>query len=171
MTENLNNQTQLDSSEAPTPKKGRGRPKGSKNKAKSEDPNSRVLKTSFGVVIKNMSSKQKKVLDQLVFSTTPNPGTGYIPSSVLQSTEIKQGRQLPQNDIKKDHLLIRGLELVKNMATGSWEVAVIDTNHGKFGTGEEQTKKINQAIIRAFVTYLKDQVLEDDLKAFIEGER
>jgi hypothetical protein len=116
----------------------------------------KIVKTPFGTVFSNLNSGQKKVLDQLLFSTTTD------------STTVV-GRQLPQNDIKKDHLLIKGFELKKNMTTGSWELAVIDTNQGRFGTGEDQTSRLDQKLIRSVATYLK-QFIEEDLQTFIEQE-
>lgn len=147
----------------PETKKSRGRPKGSKNKGGRQ-----VIQTKFGTVIESLSSSQKKMLDQLMFTATDPSTNGHLPDSVFQG--VRQGRALPQNDIKKDHVLIKGLHLTKNMNTGDWEVSMIETNHGKFGTSAEQTAKINQKIVRALISYMKN-VFEKDLQSFIEKER
>lgn len=140
------------------PKK-KGRPKSSKNKTK-------VVETKFATVIKDMKSDQRKVLDQLLFSATEPSVNPSLPESVLSPP---RGRQLPQNNIKKDHLLIKGIKINKNMTSGEWEVSLVETNKGNFGTGQEQTKRIDQKQVRALVSHLKN-VFEEDLKAFLEEE-
>jgi len=155
--------------ETPSPAKGRGRPKGSKNKTKAQN----IVQTRFGTIVPNMPPYQRKALDNLLFAGSAPTTAGRLPNSVFQAPEavLNSGRQIPQNDVKSDHLLVKGVNLIKNVSTGDWEVESIMTNHGKFETGEEQTKKINQALVRAFVTYLKQHVFESDIKTFLEQEK
>ena len=149
--------------------KRRGRPKGAKNKSKPETKvksEAKIVHTKFGSVIKNMTVEQRRAFEQLIMSGTEPSLPGAIPDSALG---MNQGRQLPQTESKADHLLIKGIHLSKNMSSGNWEVSVIETNHGQFGTGEEQTKKLNQELVRGFVTYLR-KVFEEDLNEFLSQE-
>lgn len=123
-----------------------------------------VVETPFGTVIKNLSSNQRKVLDQLLLSATDSSRAGPVPGQAPT-----QGYALPQHDTKKDHLLIKEICLKKNMQSGEWEIGHIDTNQGKFGTSQEQTDAINQTLIRSVVHYLKS-IIEPSLEAFIEEE-
>jgi len=163
---------QVSSSASPTPSRGRGRPKGSKNKNKiKSEP--KIVQTKFGTVIPNLPPQQRKALDKLLLAGTAPSVSGRLPNSIFQAPEaaLNAGRQIPQNDVKKDHILFKGINLSKNITTGNWEVESVTTNHGKFETGEEQTKKINQALVRAFVTYLRESIFEEDIKAFLEQEK
>ena len=121
------------------------------NQTRTDD---RVVKTKFGTIIQDLSGEQKKVLSGLLFSAT-------------EASE--HSRQIPTNDIKTDHLLVKGINLTKNAYTGNWEVGMIITNHGNFGTGDEQTSRINQNLIRNLVGYLKS-VFEEDITEYIKKE-
>jgi hypothetical protein len=155
------------SRETSSPTKGRGRPKGSKNKSKSQA----IVKTKFGTIIPNLPPYQRKALGNLLFAGSAPNTVGKLPNSIFQADGLNAGRQLPQNDVKSDHLLFKEVHLVKNITTGDWEVESVTTNQGKFETGVEQTKKINQALVRAFVTYLRQHVFENDIKTFLEQEK
>jgi hypothetical protein len=149
---------------SPKEKRGRGRPKGSKKKPM-------VVNTKFGAVVENLNSTQRKFLNQYLFSATDSSSAGIIPDSVFMSKEeIRQGRQVPQNDIKKNHLLLKSIVVSKNMTTGDWEVSCIDTNQGKFGTSTQQTEKLDQKLVRSFVTHLRE-AFEEDLIEYIKDEQ
>lgn len=129
-----------------------------------------VVETPFGAVVPNppkmgtmLSTGQRKALDQLLVSGTDESRSGPLPSGPTQ------GRALPRNETKADHLLIKEICLTKNMQNGEWEVGHIDTNQGKFGTSQEQTDSINQKLIRSMVHYLKS-IIEPSLEAFIDEE-
>lgn len=128
----------------------------------------KVTNTPFGSAIGNLSSDQKKVLDQLLFVSTAPSEASKVPESALGVPQ--QSRQLPQNDIKNDHLLIKQFSLIKNMQTGNWEISLIETNQGKFSTSQEQTDRIDQKSVRQFVSQIKE-AFAPDLKAFLEGEK
>jgi hypothetical protein len=131
----------------------------------SKNKKTKKLKTPFGTVIESLSSNQKKALDQLLFSAT-EPS---IHANTPDLSAPRNGRTLPQNEAKSDHLLIKKFSLKKNMTTGSWEIESIETNKGSFGTGEDQTSKIDQSLLRSVAAHLK-QVTEQDLVDFIESE-
>ena len=144
-----------------TQTKNQRRRKRQKRKKKN---NQKVVETKAGLVIENMDSDQKKVLNNLLFAATDPSKNTPLPGSVLGA----QGRALPNNDIKKDHLLIKGINLSKDPQTGTWEISSIDTNHGQFGTGEKQTERINQTLVRNFVAYIKN-IFENDIREFINS--
>ena len=129
-----------------------------------------IIKTPFGLVYKNSSSEEKAALNQILFSATDPSEHGHLPKSVFQDN-LTQGRQLPRNDIKADHLFIRGINLTKNLSTGNWEISLVETNQGRFAVSEEQNNRIDQQEIRKVVNHLKAEVFEEDLKAFLEGEK
>jgi hypothetical protein len=140
---------------APIVKK-KGRPKGTKNKLKSN--------VAVPIVIPNRSIK---------LGPNTSEEDAIAPHSSLfavRKKALRSDRSTIVNEIKTDHILIKEINLVKNMSIGDWEVGYIDTNHGKFGTGKEQTAKINQKLVQSFVIYLRDHVFEEDLKAFLEQE-
>lgn len=145
-------------------KRGKGRPKGSRNKLN-------VVATKFGTAIEGLNSTQRKALDQLLFSATEPSALGTIPNSILANRDhLSQGRSIPRNDVKTNHLLLKSITVAKNMTTGAWEVSHVETNQGQFGTGDQQTEKINQSLVISFVAYIK-KIFEADLIKYIEDER
>lgn len=127
----------------------------------------KIIKTKFGLVMTNLSTKQQKVLNELIFSTS-NPDThNTTPESVLNGSSTS--RKVPELEIKKDHLLVSGFSLVKNLKSGDWEVVEIKTNQGHFTTSDSQTKKLNQKLIRELAIHLKN-ILEPDLVSFLDTE-
>lgn len=130
--------------------------------------NKKIIETKFGIVFQNLDSTQKRSLNELLFASTDPSPRQYI--SGQTSNEPKITRKLPDYEAKSDHLWIHELLIKKNLTSGQWEVSSIDTNKGKFGTSLEQTKRINQQQVLNLVKHLKEDVFEEDLKAFLENE-
>jgi hypothetical protein len=124
-------------------------------KKTSKKRNKEIVHTKFGTIIQDLKGEEKRALSSLLFSTTE-------PS--------ESARQIPSNEIKKDHLLVKGINLVKNPQTGIWEVGLIITNQGNFSTSEAQTTRMSQPLIRSFVNYLKD-LFEEDVSEYIKKEK
>jgi hypothetical protein len=139
-----------------------------KKKKTKKGPN--VVKTPFGLVYKNMSSEQRQIMSQLLFSATDPSQHGHLPQSIFHDGPT-QGRQLPKYDIKDDHLFIKGINLTKSLVTGKWEISLVDTNQGQFLVSEEQNSRINQQELGKIVNHLRTEVFEEDLKAFLQNEK
>ena len=118
-------------------------------------------------LLNSFTEKKRTELNDMIISSLVPSEPSPIPKSAILNKIVYGEEALPQNDIKKDHLLIKQVNISKNMITGSWEVSRIETNHGPFGTSEQQTKKIDQQLIRQLISQLK-QVMEQDIKDFIK---
>lgn len=129
----------------------------------------KIVNTNFGTVLENQSADQKKVLQNLIFAATAPSENSKIADSAL-GIQPTNGRTLPKNDIKIDHLLIKGISLAKNMQSGDWEISEITTNQGSFGTSKDQNERLNQKLLRYLAGYLK-QTFEGDIKAFLHSEK
>lgn len=127
----------------------------------------KIIKTKFGTVITKLNSKQNKLINELAFTTTDPTLEVNAPSFVYDGS-IKT-RHVPEYEIKQDHLLISGIELVKNLKTGNWEIAKINTNQGIFAAGSSQNEKLDQQSIRKLALQLKE-ILQLDIEFFLKEE-
>jgi hypothetical protein len=129
------------------------------------------LATSFGVVIKDLRGQERRALNELLFAVTDPAQHNILPESVLQDPNRgSPPRELPNHDIKKDHLFIRGISLTKNLQKGTWEISLIETNQGKFQVGPEQNDQIDSKEISLLVDSLRS-IFEGDLQVFLKNEK
>lgn len=137
-------------------------------KTKSKNKGQKVVETKFGIVFQNMNALQKRSLNEFLFAVTDPSPRQYIPKQ--GGNEFNISRKLPEYDAKSDHLWIREVVIRKNLESGKWEVGEIGTNQGRFGTSTEQTRRIDQQQVLNLIKHLKEDVFEEDLKAFLENE-
>jgi len=121
-----------------------------------------TILTKFGLVVKKQGGTDNK-------KSAPSV---LVNNSILPNRFFK-GENPTAADLQKENkmtnLLIKEIVISKNMKSGDWEVKSIDTNHGKFGTGPNQTEKIDQQLVREIVKHLKE-AFQQDVEEFIEGE-
>jgi len=119
-------------------------------------------------ILNSFEVKKKKQIKEMVESSLTPSEPSRLPRKFTIDQDIHQDNII--QEVKSDHLLIKQIVLTKNMMTGNWEVEKVDTNHGVFGTSEQQTEKIEQQLVRQLVNQLK-QAMEQDIKDFIEKEK
>lgn len=128
---------------------------------------SKIIKTKFGTVITKLNNKQHKLINELAFTTTDPTVSSPSPEAIFDGS--LNSRHVPEHEIKNDHLLISGVEIIKNFKTGNWEIGKITSNKGYFTSGPDQNNKINQQLVRELILHLK-QILEVDINNFLEQE-
>lgn len=118
------------------------------------------------MVLPEMTSDAKRALTALVQQGTQDSGEIVIPNNLQGQKLPPKARVLPQTEPKSDHLLVKGIQIVKDMKTGDWHFGEIETNQGTFAMGPEQNARLNQKMLKNLAMYLKD-TFEADLKDFL----
>src|SRR5690606_21539325 len=89
-----------------------------------------------------------------------------VPSAFKGQVVPQPTKVMPLTEVKNDHLLIKGMQVTKNMKTGAWEFGEIETNQGTFALGPIHNERMNQKMLQTLALYLKD-IFEEDLKEFL----
>lgn len=122
------------------------------------------------MILPDMDTATKRALNALVQQGTQDSGEIVIPNNLKGQSLPPKSRILPQTEPKSDHLLIKSIQLSKDMKTGSWFFGEIDTNQGTFALGPEHNAQLNQKMLKDFALYLKD-IFEHDLQQYISLDK
>jgi hypothetical protein len=121
------------------------------------------------MTLPSMNAAAKRALNALVQQGTQDSGEIVIPNNLQGQRLPPTPRILPQTELKTDHLLIKSIQITKDMKTGNWLFGEIETNQGVFALGSEQNARLNQKMLKDLALYLKD-IFESDLRQHLDKD-